>query len=504
MTQPEAIELLTRVLDPETWTRWDDPVEPPADADPEYLAALRRSTDRTGLDEAVITGEGRIRGRRIAMVAIDFGFLGGSIGAVAAERLTVAVERATAKGMPLFAATASGGTRMQEGTAAFMQMVKVTAAVYRHRLAGGPYVVYLRQPSTGGVFASWGSLGHVTLAEPGALIGFVGPRVYEALEGRPFPAGVQTTENLVDHGIVDAAVAPANLPFVMVRILDVLAARGEVLPRLPPSVQVAPMPDVSAWESVQRSRRPDRPGVRDLLTESATDVTLLSGTGAGEREHNLVLALAKFSGAPCVLLGQDRRAEAAKHRLGPAGLRVARRGLRLAADLRIPLLTVVDTAGASMSREAEEGGLSGEIARCLAEMVTLPAPTLCLLLGQGAGGAALALAPADRIVAAQHAWLSPLQPEGSSTILYRTPDRAAELAERQGVRAADLLRNGIVDQVVPELPDAADEPQAFLERLSRVLAEELVGLLRRDPAERSAGRLERYRYLGRCSPDESA
>jgi len=121
---------------------------------------------------------------------------------------------------------------------AFVQMVRIAAAVFRHRGAGMPYLVYLRNPSTGGVFASWGSIGHVTLAEPGALIGFVGPRVYEVLEGSPLPEGMQTSENLVEHGIVDAVVSPADLPYVMVRILDVLATFGDVLPSLPPSPRV--------------------------------------------------------------------------------------------------------------------------------------------------------------------------------------------------------------------------------------------------------------------------
>ncbi|WP_272927043.1 carboxyl transferase domain-containing protein, partial [Streptomyces malaysiensis] len=136
--------------------------------------------------------------------------------------------------------------------------------------------------------------------------------------------------------------------------------------------------------------------------------------------------------------------------LGPAGLRTARRGMHIAAELGLPLLTVIDTAGAALSREAEEGGLAAEIARCLADMVTLPAPTLCLLLGQGAGGAALALLPADRVVAARHAWLSPLPPEGASAILHRTTERAYEVAARQGVRSADLLAQGIVDRIVEE------------------------------------------------------
>jgi acetyl-CoA carboxylase carboxyl transferase subunit beta len=118
------------------------------------------------------------------------------------------------------------------------------------------------------------------------------------------------------------------------------------------------------------------------------------------------------------------------------------------------------------------------------------------MLGEGAGGGALALLPADRVVCAQHDWLSPLPPEGASAILYRTTDRAPEMAAAQGVRSVDLLRAGIVDRVVAEHPDAADEPAAYLERVAQVLEFELTALLRRDPVTRLAARLRRYRTLG--------
>jgi acyl-CoA carboxylase subunit beta len=120
-----------------------------------------------------------------------------------------------------------------------------------------------------------------------------------------------------------------------------------------------------------------------------------------------------------------------------------------------------------------------------------------VLLGQGTGGGALALVPADRVLAAANGWLGPLPPEGASAIVHRTVDRAGEMAASQGVRATDLWRAGIVDRVVPERPDAADEPVEFCRRLGRVLGEELAGLLGRDDAERHRSRLHRYRRLGR-------
>ncbi len=496
-TKPKRLtahELLGGVLDAGSFVSWDTAPQP-VTADETYLKELADARDASGVDEAVITGEGTVRGRRVAVVACEFRFLGGTIGVAAAERLVRGIERATTQRLPVLAAPVSGGTRMQEGTVAFLQMVKIAQAVMQHREAGLPYLVYLRHPTTGGVLASWGSLGHVTGAEPGALIGFLGPRVYEALYGEPFPDGVQLAENLFRLGVVDALVPPEDVAFTIDRALDVMQAPVHALP-VPPEPTYDAVDEVPAWESVQRTRRPDRPHVRQLLRASAHSVSALRGTQAGEREAGLIFALAKFGAAPCVLLAQDRFRQKELQPLGPAGLREARRGMRLAAELGLPLLTVIDTAGAALSKEAEEGGLAGEIARCLADLVTLSSPTLCLLLGEGAGGGALALVPADRVVAAQHAWLSPLPLEGASAILYRTTDRASELAEAQGVRAVDLRRNGIVDRVVPECPDAADEPREFLARLGAVLEYELISLLHREPAERMATRYRRYRELG--------
>ncbi|WP_246178055.1 acetyl-CoA carboxylase carboxyltransferase subunit alpha/beta [Actinomadura decatromicini] len=484
--------LLRRVLDGGRRTSWDVPPRTGPDPGSPYGRDLAAARERSGCDEAVHTGEGRLRGRRVAFVVSEFRFLAGSIGLATADRIVAAVERATAERLPLLAAPSSGGTRMQEGTAAFVQMARITAAVAAHRAAGLPYLVYLRHPTTGGVFASWGSLGHVTAAEPGALIGFLGPRVYEGLRGEPFPPGVQVAENLAAKGLLDAVVGVDDLAEVAARALDVLCgAPPSAPPAAAPPVPLVPaaVPETAAWESIERSRRPGRPGVRDLLRHGAADVTPLSGTGEGEADRGIVLALARFGAAPCVLVGQDRAGQRAGNPLGPAGLRVARRGMRLAAGLGLPLVTVVDTPGAALSAEAEEGGLAGEIARCLADLISLPAPTLCLLLGEGAGGAALALLPADRVLVARHGWLAPLPPEGASLIVHRTPARADELAAAQGVRSADLLRDGFADVLVDERPDAADEPEAFCRRAAAAVGRALAGLAPGTAASRQA----RYR-----------
>ena len=149
-----ARAFLDAVLDPGSWVSWDAPIRFRAEAAREYREALARARSETGEDEAVITGQGRIGGHPVALIVSEFGFLGGSIGVDAADRVEAAIRRATHERLPLLAAPASGGTRMQEGTLAFVQMVRITAAIVDHKEWGVPYLVYARHPTTGGVFAS--------------------------------------------------------------------------------------------------------------------------------------------------------------------------------------------------------------------------------------------------------------------------------------------------------------------------------------------------------------
>ncbi|MFJ9776028.1 carboxyl transferase domain-containing protein [Kitasatospora sp. NPDC101157] len=475
-----------------------------APADPGYRASLDRARRRTGLDEAVLTGLGLVDGRPVALIASEFGFLGGSIGVATAERITRAVERATAERLPLLALPVSGGTRMQEGSAAFLCMLRITAAVQAHRAAGLPYLTYLRNPTMGGVFASWGTLGQLVFAEPGARLGFLGPRVYEQLRGVELPADVQLAETLAGRGLVDAVVPPQELRELLRRTLAVLGTtpppyRGAT-PSAPsgparsdhPVEPPAPHPD--AWDSVRRTRRPDRPGTRELLRRTAEELVLLDAPGG--REGALVRALAVLGGRPVLVVGQQRRTPEHERPFTAADLRAVRHTARLAEQLGLPLVTVVDTAGAELSARAELDGIAVEIAHCLTTLLALRTPVLAVLLGQGSGGGALALLPADRVLAAEHAWLAPLPPEGASAIVHRDGAHAPELARAQGIGAHDLARVGLVDEVVPELPDAAEEPEAFCARLGAALAAALGELSATGETDRLAARALRHRRLG--------
>ena len=190
-TQPElasARERVALVADEGSFEEWDADVvsdDPLSFSDTKpYRERLAEAREATGLGEAVLTGRATLDGRPFVVVAGEFGFLGGSIGVATAERVARAFERALEQRLPLVALPASGGSRMQEGTLAVVGMAKLAAAAGRLRAAGLPYVVCLTHPTMGGVLASWGSLGTVTFALPGAVVGFAGPRVVELLTGR--------------------------------------------------------------------------------------------------------------------------------------------------------------------------------------------------------------------------------------------------------------------------------------------------------------------------------
>lgn len=498
MPRTSTADLLTTLLDPDSWRSWNAPPTDPT-GDPVYLAQLSDVRAATGLDESVTTGSGRIGDQPVAVVAGDFEFLAGSVGMAAAGRIIAAVERATGLGLPILGLPASGGTRLQEGTPAFLEMAGIAAALRRHTDSGLPYLVYLRHPTTGGVFASWGSLGDITFGEPGALTGFLGPRVYEGLYGHEFPPDVQTSEGLAAAGVIDGVASPGRFRAIAAECVTIWGARpgaeaplgweapGPAVTHLPSArapEHHEPGADADSWTAISATRGPGRAGARDLL--AALDATVeLSGTGAGEVAAATVLALGRLGGQGFVIVAQDRVAQ--QHLaegdptagIGPADLRVARRGMRLAERWGLPFVTVVDTQGAELSAAAEWGALGGEIARCLADLSDLRVPTLSILLGGGAGGGALALLPADRVIAASDSWVTPLPVEGASLIRFRTTDRAAELAAGQQIRAANLAGVGAVDRIVAE-------PTTDVESWATVVSEELARIVARgvDPAGR--------------------
>ncbi len=437
---------------------WDSTARTFSPDSSSYAGDLRRAEGLSGCDESVLTGRICIGAVPCAVIAWEFAFLGGSVGVDTAARIVAAIRRATAEGLPLVSLPRSGGTRMQEGAPAFVQMVAITGAIAEHRRAGLPYLVHLCGPTTGGVLATLGSAGDLTTAEPGAMVGFLGPRAFQGITGESFPDGIQTAENLQARGIVDAVVDWPELGARWATLLRLWAerprqssgsgARTGVGRGEPPPVVGAPSTADELGQYVAASRAHDRVDAGQFVAAHMTDVVPVPCTGQGEPGRGALVVLGRLEGMPVVAAATEDRYSGEPLTVG--GLRTIRRGIDLAERWGLPVVTIVDTLGAQLSVEGEQSGIAGEISRVMLRLVDARTPTASLLLGAGTGGAALALLATDRIVAGSHTWVSPLAPEGAAAIRHGGTHDPAQIAWEQRIGAHALADLGFVDVVVRE------------------------------------------------------
>jgi acetyl-CoA carboxylase beta subunit len=450
-----ALVVVEATTDPDTFHRWDGAFAAFEPLSEDYSRQLYAASSASGSDESVLVGDARIGGVRTAVLAWEFGFLGGSVGVGTAARVVGAVRRATAEGLPLVAMPRSGGTRMQEGAPAFVQMVAIAAALAEHRAAGLPYLVHLCGPTTGGVLATLGSAGDITSAEPGAMVGFLGPRAFTAITGEVFPEGIQTAENLLSRGLIDAIVPWDELRDRWATILRLWADRVVAVPAVADSVPAAragvpggPESAAQLWEYVQVSRQADRIDSEQFLAAHLSDTVVIPGTMRGEIAQGALVALGRLDGIPVVVAATTDRRSGEPLTVG--GLRTIRRGISLAQQWGLPMVTLVDTLGAQLSVEGEQSGIAGEISRVMLALVSARTSTVALLLGAGTGGAALALLATDRIVAGSHTWVAPLAPEGAAAIRHGGTHDPAQIAWDQRIGVHALAELGFIDRVVRE------------------------------------------------------
>lgn len=441
-----------------------------------YEEKVQVLQERTGLKEAVVTGKCEINGSETALAVCDGRFLMSSMGWAVGEKITRAVERATEERLPVIIFACSGGARMQEGITSLMQMAKTSAALKRHSDAGLLYVSVLTEPTTGGVTASFAMLGDIILAEPGALIGFAGPRVIEQTIRQKLPKGFQRAEFLVEHGFVDDIVRRENLKKTLSDILtlhnynkissgDQNSAdvedeqnNGNQKGRSshPESYHIGNNPYLSAWERVQLSRKMDRPSGKDYIDALFDDFMELHGDRNYGDDRAIIGGLASFHGIPVTVIAQQKgnnTKENIYHNFGmpmPEGYRKALRLMKQAEKFHRPVICFVDTPGAFCGVEAEERGQGEAIARNLMELSGLKTPVLSVVTGEGGSGGALALAAGDQVWMLENSVYSILSPEGFASILWKDSSKADEAAEVMKLTATDLYQKGIVEEMIPE------------------------------------------------------
>ena len=470
-----------------------------------YEEKVARLKEHTNLNEAVVTGKIMINGNPAVIGVCDGRFMMASMGHIVGEKITRAVERATAEKLPVIIFTCSGGARMQEGIVSLMQMAKTSAALKRHSDAGQLYISVLTDPTTGGVTASFAMLGDIILAEPKALIGFAGPRVIEQTIGQKLPKGFQRSEFLLEHGFVDRIVEREEMKDVLAQTLEIHSAKktpDTEAASEEKSVEKAVRSDLTAWERVQISRKKDRPVGTDYIEKLFTDFMEFHGDRYFKDDHAIVGGIAYFHGMPVTVIAQAK-GKTTKENLdrnfsmpSPDGYRKALRLMKQAEKFGRPVICFVDTPGAFCGLEAEERGQGEAIARNLFELSGLKVPVLSVVIGEGGSGGALAMAVADEVWMLENSIYSVLSPEGFASILWKDSKRASEAAEVMKLTAQDLERLGIVEQVI-------GEPAEFTDENLDVVCRDMDGRIREflekycamDAAELTEKRYERFRRM---------
>jgi len=472
---------LDLVLDPGWELRDDDVVA----TDPLGFPGYR---DRDPAIESVISADGAIGGLPVVGIAFEFDVFGGSMGVAAGERIARAFERAVERRAAVIALTASGGARMQEGMPALAQMAKTVIARRGLTAAGLPFLAYLLDPTTGGVYASFASLADVLWAEPGATIGFAGPRVAEQVA--PLDDESHTAEFSLANGLVDDVVA----------IEDLRAAAAVFLQAtVEPDDPVAPRREVDAaagaahgWDLVELARHPGRPSGRAILGEIADPFIELRGDRAGMDDEGLATGVARIGGRRAGVIALDRT------RPTPPAYRKAYRSLRFSGALGIPLVTIIDTPGADPSSAAEAGGIARTIATAFRTVLEHPGPSVAVVCGEGGSGGGLALAVCDRVLVCENAIFSVIAPESAAAILRR--DDVEGVAKDLRLSASDLVSFGIADAVIPEPPGGAHiDPGAFVRSIGEAVGRALDELAAMPHADRLAARRDRWRRVGNAA-----
>lgn len=488
-----AYRRIEQVADPGSFVEWDRGL---ASQNPlgykGYPDRLEDLKEKTGLDEAITTGRALIYGIPVVLGVCDSRFLMASMGEVVGEKITRAVERATRERLPVIFFACSGGARMQEGIVSLMQMAKTSAAIRRHSDAGLLYISVLTNPTTGGVTASFAMLGDIILAEPGALIGFAGPRVIEQTIHQKLPKGFQKAEFLLEHGFLDGIIQRENLKETLKKLLIL---HGYGTSTHPKEVQDesnqgasakkvwdrnvifdsdSTLPVLDAWEHVTLARSKERPTSQDFIDHLFTDFVEFHGDRCFRDDPAVVGGIALFHGCPVTVLAQEKgrgtKGNIARNfgMVSPEGYRKAQRLIREAEKFHRPIVFFVDTPGAFCGLEAEERGQGEAIARSLFELSGIKVPVLSLVIGEGGSGGALAFALADEVWMMEHAIYSILSPEGFASILWKDSKRAKEAASVMRLTASDLKKLGIVEQVIrEETPLTRENLEEIIPRLDQ-------------------------------------
>lgn len=465
----------------------------------EKQAELR---EKTGLKDAVITGEAEIRGEKCVIGIMDSRYMMASMGSVVGEKITRAFERATEKKLPIILFTASGGARMQEGIVSLMQMAKTSGAAARHSAAGLLYITVMTDPTTGGVTASFASEGDIIIAEPKVLIGFAGRRVIEGTIKQRLPEDFQSAEFQLEHGFVDMITERKTMRRTLAHILKLHKKSDEVLAVCGKQSDI-PINNYNAWERLEVIRNKNRPTVRDYIPMIFSDFFEMHGDRLYGDDGAIISGIARLGDMPVTVIAQVKGRNIEENKASnfsmphPEGYRKALRLAKQAEKFHRPVICFIDTPGAFCGVEAEKRGQGEAIARNLFEFMTLKTPVISIVLGEGGSGGALALGVCDELAVMEYAQYSVISPRGFASILWKDASREKEACCIMKITAEDLVELGVAERIIEEPAGGAhNDPGQAGENIAEYLREAVARISAENIDELLEKRYNKFRKIG--------
>ncbi|MEC7884133.1 MAG: acetyl-CoA carboxylase carboxyltransferase subunit alpha/beta [Chloroflexota bacterium] len=506
MTARERVESLADLGTFKESNRWLTSIDPLSfKTRTSYKKSLFDDQARTGLTEAVITGSCTIDGLSCILIALDFGFMGGSMGSVVGEKISLAFENAAKRKIPVITIITSGGSRIQEGILSLMQMAKTVLASNQLQQKGIPHISVLANPSTGQAYASFANMADIIISEPGAIVG-VNPIRSISGDDQKETESTHTSESHLSHGTLDAVTDRTKLKGVISVLLDLFNKEFTIKRTSSGQMTYPTTQPTEAWHSVQIARHNSRPTSMDYMARIMDNFVELHGDRVYGDDPSIVCGLGQIGGQTVVVIGQQRDQtldstdEGSNARTMPEGFRKAQRALRIAEKFELPVITLVDTPGANLSSEAEERGLGHAIASTLALISSLTVPTISTIIGEGGSSGALALGIADRVIMLENAIYSAVSPEEAAELIYQDEEKAEEVVGSLRLTARDCMEMEIVDQVVPEPSQGAHRDHHEASRLlKRALLQNLADLQTVSKRKRLNARTKKFRNMGEYS-----
>ena len=455
---------------------------------PDYAKRAQKDTERTGLNDSVLTGYASIGGNRCILIILDFSFMGGNLGLISGEKISLAIDLAVSKKLPIVSIISSSGTRLEEGMISIMQMAKITLSMANAKKSNIPSISLLTNPCTGQAYATLATFSDIIMSEPGASVGLSPLKDLKHSSGSvKFES--RTSDSLVSRGLIDSIVNRNYQKEEISRIIDLLNNRHKlVYENKNENVNEFALSDIPIDKREYISQHPSRPSASLFLNKVFEHFFELKGDRLLENSERIVTGLAQLGGQTVMLVAQeyikDISSSIGKHGLSSTDFRKCTRAISLASRFNIPIITFIDTKGHDLSYEEEIKGIGVSLGGTLLSMAELNSPSMSVLIGVGGSEAALSLDISDRRLMLENA-------------ILKIPDHNTEINKKNMVLGSRECKElDIVDIIVPEpIGGLHLNPDECFSLLRKVLMIELAELNQMSSRSRFRSKYNKFRGI---------